>query len=197
MKKQLFLKWCLATLITIVIISLCLLVARNHALSLSPVAQAMVGVIFLVYSVTTVYCATLCWQTDKALEDLERSDTLGDSDREQIQKYLRKLWHKADQVSFAANECPYIGLLGAITGIFFFMTSSLGSGFDASHIKEVLSDSLTGIGIAFVPTITGVFFRIILSWEHYMIAHEVEYALKDFKRGENYTRAVETRAVAT
>jgi hypothetical protein len=77
------------------------------------------------------------------------------------------------------------------------MTSSLGSGFDASHIKEVLSDSLTGIGIAFVPTITGVFFRIILSWEHYMIAHEVEYALKDFKRGENYTRAVETRAVAT
>jgi hypothetical protein len=100
MKKQLFLKWCLATLITIVIISLCLLVARNHALSLSPVAQAMVGVIFLVYSVTTVYCATLCWQTDKALEDLERSDTLGDSDREQIKKYLRKLWHKADQVSF-------------------------------------------------------------------------------------------------
>jgi hypothetical protein len=75
---------------------------------------------------------------------------------------------------------PYIGLLGAITGIFFFMTSSLSTGSDPNHVKEVISDSLTGIGIAFIPTITGVFFRIILSWEHYMVTHEVESALNGF-----------------
>lgn len=188
MKKHLFLKWCLATLITLVVIFLTLVVAQNRALSLSPVAEVMVGVIVLVYAIATTYCATLCWQTDRALEDLERSDALAEGYREQIKDFLRKMGHKADQVSFAANECPYIGLLGAITGIFFFMTSSLGSGFDPNHIKEVMSDSLTGIGIAFIPTITGVFFRIILSWEHYMIGHEVESALKGFTPGTNYGR---------
>lgn len=188
MKKHLFLKWCLATLITLVVIFLTLVVAQNRALSLSPVAEVMVGVIVLVYAIATTYCATLCWQTDQALEDLEQSDALAEGYREQIKDFLRKMGHKADQVSFAANECPYIGLLGAITGIFFFMTSSLGSGFDPNHIKEVMSDSLTGIGIAFIPTITGVFFRIILSWEHYMIGHEVESALKGFTPGTNYGR---------
>jgi MotA/TolQ/ExbB proton channel family len=188
MKKHLFLKWCLATLITMVVIFLSLLLAHDQTLNLNPIAKTMVGVIVLVYAIATVYCATLCWQTDQALEDLERSEQVAESHRERIKEFLRKMGHKADQVSFAANECPYIGLLGAITGIFFFMTSSLGTGFDPNHIKEVMSDSLTGIGIAFIPTITGVFFRIILSWEHYMIIHEVEAVLKGFTPGTNYPR---------
>ena len=188
MKKHLFLKWCLVTLITLVVIFLTLVVAQHQTLSLSPVTKVMVGVIVLVYAIATAYCARLCWQTDQALEDLEQSDSVAEGYREQIKNFLRKMGHKADQVSFAANECPYIGLLGAITGIFFFMTSSFGSGFDPNHIKEVMSDSLTGIGIAFIPTITGVFFRIILSWEHYMITHEVESALKGFTPGTNYGR---------
>jgi biopolymer transport protein ExbB/TolQ len=188
MKKHLFLKWCLATLVTLVVIFLSVVLAQHEALNLSPIAKAMMGVIVLVYIIATAYCAMLCWETDQALEDLENSDAARDGYRDQIKEFLRKMGHKADQVSFAANECPYIGLLGAITGIFFFMTSSLGTGFDPSHIKEVMSDSLTGIGIAFIPTITGVFFRIILSWEHHMITHEVESALKGFTPGKNYAR---------
>jgi biopolymer transport protein ExbB/TolQ len=188
MKKHLFLKWCLATLVTLVVIFLTVVVAQNQALSLSPVAKVMVGVIALVYTIATTYCAMLCWQTDQALEDLEQSGAVAEATRERIKEFLRKMGHKADQVSFAANECPYIGLLGAITGIFFFMTSSLGTGFDPNHIKEVMSDSLTGIGIAFIPTIAGVFFRIILSWEHYMITHELESALEGFTPGTNYVR---------
>jgi biopolymer transport protein ExbB/TolQ len=180
MKKHLFLKWCLVTVITLAVVSAALILAKSQAVDLNPIAKAMVGVIALVYSIATVYCAKLCWQTDQALEDLEEIEPGAESYREQIKGYLRNVSHKADQVSFAANECPYIGLLGAITGIFFFMTSSLGTGFDPSHIKEVMSDSLAGIGIAFIPTITGVFFRIILSWEHYMVIHEVESALKGF-----------------
>jgi hypothetical protein len=180
MKKHLFLKWCLVTVITLAVVSAALILAKSQAVDLNPIAKTMVGVIALVYSIATVYCAKLCWQTDQALEDLEESEAGAESYREQIKGYLRNVSHKADQVSFAANECPYIGLLGAITGIFFFMTSSLGTGFDPSHIKEVMSDSLAGIGIAFIPTITGVFFRIILSWEHYMVIHEVESALKGF-----------------
>jgi hypothetical protein len=76
------------------------------------------------------------------------------------------------------------------------MTSSLGTGFDPSHIKEVMSDSLAGIGIAFIPTITGVFFRIILSWEHYMVIHEVESALKGFGKASYRATSAEVNAEA-
>jgi biopolymer transport protein ExbB/TolQ len=194
MKKHLFLKWCLVTVITLAVISMALILARSQAVDLNPIAKIMVGVIALVYLIATVFCAKLCWQTDQALEDLEDGDSRAESDREQIKAFLRKIDHKADQVSFAANECPYIGLLGAITGIFFFMTSSLGTGFDPSHIKEVMSDSLAGIGIAFIPTIAGVFFRIILSWEHYMVIHEVESALKGFGDANYRAAAAELNA---
>src|ERR1700739_1600405 len=194
MKKHLFLKWCLVTVITLAVVSMALILAKSQAVDLNPIAKTMVGVIALVYSIATVYCAKLCWQTDQALEDLEESEAGAESYREQIKGYLRNVSHKADQVSFAANECPYIGLLGAITGIFFFMTSSLGTGFDPSHIKEVMSDSLAGIGIAFIPTIAGVFFRIILSWEHYMVIHEVESALKGFGKASYHATSVKVNA---
>jgi hypothetical protein len=129
MKKHLFLKWCLVTVVALAVISLALVLAKSQAVDLSPIAKTMVGVIVLVYLIATSYCAMLCWQTDQALEDLEGSDSGAEGDGEQIKTFLPKICHKADQVSFAANECPYIGLLGAITGIFFFMTSSLGTGF--------------------------------------------------------------------
>ena len=95
---------------------------------------------------------------------------------------MGELNHKADHISFAANECPYIGLLGAITGIYFFMTGSggLGGALDPSHLKEIMSNSLVGLGIAFIPTITGVFFRSVLSWQHHLIAHEVTHVLKGY-----------------
>ncbi len=197
MKKHLFLKWCLVTVITLAVVSMALILAKSQAVDLNPIAKTMVGVIALVYLIATIYCAMLSWQTDQALEDLEDvedSDVGGERYREQIKTFLRKIVHKADQVGFAANECPYIGLLGAITGIFFFMTSSLGTGFDPSHIKEVMSDSLAGIGIAFIPTITGVFFRIILSWEHYMVIHEVESALKGFGKASYRASSAEVNA---
>src|ERR1700761_8347352 len=124
MKKHLFLKWCLVTLITLAVVSMALVLTKSQAVDLNPIAKTMVGVIALVYLIATIYCAMLSWQTDQALEDLEDSDVGAESYREQIQTFLRKIVHKADQVGFAANECPYIGLLGAITGIFFFMTSS-------------------------------------------------------------------------
>src|ERR1700743_1266570 len=159
MKKHLFLSVCLVGLINLAVISMALGLTKSQAVDLNPIAKTMVGVIALVYLIATIYCAMLCWKTDQALEDLEHledSDARVESHREQIMAFLRNIDHKAAQVSLAANECAYIGLLGAITGIFFFMTSSLGTGFDPSHIKEVMSDSLAGIGIAFIPTITGV-----------------------------------------
>jgi MotA/TolQ/ExbB proton channel family len=178
-KRQLFLKWCLTNMLTLAVIFLALAFGAAQTPNLSLVGKVMVLAILLIYFITTIYGGLLSWRTDKVLDEIKGAD---DGQASGLHKQLAELNHQADHISFAANECPYIGLLGAITGIYFFMTGSAGLGgvLDASHIKEIMSNSLVGLGIAFIPTITGVFFRSVLSWQHHLIAHEVTYVLKGY-----------------
>src|SRR5271165_6067659 len=53
----------------------------------------------------------------------------------------------------------------------------------AMVLAIVMSNSLVGLGIALIPTITGVFFRSILSWQHHLIANEVTYVINGYKKG--------------
>jgi hypothetical protein len=92
MKRHLFLKWCLATVTTVAIVFLCLVLAQDQAVSLNPIAKTMVGVIVLVYLIATTYCAMLCWQTDQALENLERSDLDTEADREKLFASMDNYW---------------------------------------------------------------------------------------------------------
>lgn len=176
-KRQLFLKWCLTNMLTLAIIFLATGLGATQTADLSLVGKVMVLAIVGIYFITTIYGGLISWRTDKLLEAIQSAD---DGLSTGLQKQLADLNHKADHISFAANECPYIGLLGAITGIYFFMTGSAGLGgvLDSSHIKEIMSNSLTGLGIAFIPTITGVFFRSVLSWQHHLIAHQMMYFLE-------------------
>ncbi len=178
-KRQLFLKWCLTNMLTVAIIFLATAFGATQTQNLSLVGKAMVLAIVMIYFITTIYSGLISWRTDKVLDELKGAD---DGQAPGLHKQLVELNHKADHISFAANECPYIGLLGAITGIYFFMTGSAGLGgvLDPSHFKEIMSNSLAGLGIAFIPTITGVFFRSILSWQHHLIAHEVTYVLNGY-----------------
>ncbi len=178
-KRQLFLKWCLTNMLTVAIIFLATAFGATQTQNLSLVGKAMVLAIVMIYFITTVYGGLISWRTDKVLDELKEAD---DGQASGLHKQLAELNHKADNISFAANECPYIGLLGAITGIYFFMTGSggLGGALDPSHLREIMSNSLVGLGIAFIPTITGVFFRSVLSWQHHLIAHEVTYVLKGY-----------------
>jgi hypothetical protein len=177
--RQLFLKWCFTNMLTVVIIFLTTVFGATQTQNLSLVGKAMVLAIVMIYCITTVYGGLISWRTDKILDELKGMD---EGQASGLYKQLAELNHKADHISFAANECPYIGLLGAITGIYFFMTGSggLGGALDPSHIKEIMSNSLVGLGIAFIPTITGVFFRSVLSWQHHLIAHEVMFVLKGY-----------------
>jgi hypothetical protein len=80
-------------------------------------------------------------------------------------------------------------MFGAVAGITVFLEGAGGlrNGADVTHIKEIMSNAMSGIGLAFIPTLTGIFFGpIILSWQHHMVEHEIEYALKDFRRDEKY-----------
>jgi MotA/TolQ/ExbB proton channel family len=176
-KRQLFLQWCLTNMLTLAIIFLATGFGATQTSDLSLVGRVMVLAIVGIYFITTIYGGLLSWRTDKLLDEIRGAH---DGQSLGMQKELADLNHKADHISFAANECPYIGLLGAITGIYFFMTGSggLGGVLDSSHIKEIMSNSLTGLGIAFIPTITGVFFRSVLSWQHHLIAHEMMYFLE-------------------
>jgi hypothetical protein len=192
MKKWLFLKWCLINILTGVILYFSVQLGSSQVNNLSLVGKLMVDVIIFLYIVTTIYCGYLCWQTDTILENLE--DAAHDSPyRYDLKKKLFKLNHQADHISFASNECPYIGLLGAIIGIYYFMTGSAGLGGapDPAHIKEVMSNALVAIGIAFIPTITGIFFRSILSWEHHMITHEIAYSLKEHKMKKKHKELID------
>ena len=178
-KRQLFLKWCLTNMLTVAIIFLATEFGATQTQNFSLVGKAMVLAIVVIYFITTIYGGLISWKTDKVLDELKSAD---DGRASGLHKQLAELNHRADHISFAANECPYIGLLGAITGIYFFMTGSggLGGALDPSHIKEIMSSSLVGLGIAFIPTITGVFFRSVLSWQHHLIEHEVTYVLKGY-----------------
>jgi hypothetical protein len=178
-KRQLFLKWCFTNMLTVAIIFLATSFGATQTQNFSLVGKAMVFAIVMIYFITTIYGGLISWRTDKVLDELKGADGGQVSG---LHKHLAELNHKADNIGFAANECPYIGLLGAITGIYFFMTGSggIGGNLDPSHIKEIMSNSLVGLGIAFIPTITGVFFRSVLSWQHHLIAHEVTYFLKGY-----------------
>jgi hypothetical protein len=178
-KRQLFLKWCLTNMLTVAIIFLATAFGAAQTQNFSLVGKAMVLAIVMIYFITTIYGGLISWKTDKVLDELKGADNGQTSG---LYKQLAELNHKADNISFAANECPYIGLLGAITGIYFFMTGSagLGGALDPSHLKEIMSNSLVGLGIAFIPTIAGVFFRSVLSWQYHLIAYEVTYALKGY-----------------
>jgi MotA/TolQ/ExbB proton channel family len=178
-KRQLFLKWCLTNMLTVAIIFLATTFGAAQTQNFSLVGKAMVLAIVMIYFISTIYGGLISWRTDRVLDELQGANA---GQASGLHRQLAELNHKADNISFAANECPYIGLLGAITGIYFFMTGSggIGGNLDPSHLKEIMSNSLVGLGIAFIPTITGVFFRSVLSWQHHLIAHEVTYVLKGY-----------------
>ena len=166
-------------MLTVALIFLATAFGATQTQNFSLVGKAMVLAIVMIYFITTIYGGLISWRTDKVLDELQWVDN---GQASGLHKQLAELNHKADHISFAANECPYIGLLGAITGIYFFMTGSggLGGALDPSHFKEIMGNSLVGLGIAFIPTITGVFFRSVLTWQHHLIAHEVTYVLEGY-----------------
>ncbi len=165
--KKLFLRWALVTMVALAIIAATLLLGKDSLLALNAVGKAMAGVIVLIYLASTIYSGILCWRTDKAFDLMQHYGAAG-------RKMLAELRHKAEHVNFAQEICPYVGLLGAVTGIFVLMTTGLSGSTDPARIKEVIAASLLGIGIAFVPTITGIFFKIILSTQYYMLVHAID-----------------------
>lgn len=162
MTKKLFLTWCLTSMITIAILFIALYSGQQRLVSLNIIGQVMIGAILVVGLLSHLHAAKLCWKADKDLSLWSGKPLLDRLDR---------VAHESQHLSFASNICPYIGFLGAVTGIFIFMSNGLSS--DPNKIKEILATSMSGIGVAFLPTIVGVFFFILLAWDHHYLNHHI------------------------
>jgi hypothetical protein len=169
--KKLFLESCLINLLAATIATATLIASSSQTQGLSLIARILVGVIASVYAVAAIYATRVCWKIDAGATS-------------------EAMVHSANNVAFAANECPYVGLLGSVAGIFIFMSSALSASSDLDKLKE---SSMMGIGVAFVPTIVGVFARIMLSWQHHIILQALEHPEKRVSIFEQ--RDLETRRI--
>src|ERR1700746_1615689 len=104
--RPLFLKWCLTNMLTVVIMFLATAFGATQTQNFSLVGKVMVLAIVMIYFITTIYGGLISWRADKVLDKLKAAD---DEQAAGLQKQLAELNHKADNISFAANECPYIG----------------------------------------------------------------------------------------
>lgn len=172
--KKLFLKWVLLNLVSTIVVLLSLICFSSPLISLNVFGKCVVGVMTAIYLGTSIYAGILCWRTDAIFE----SRTIS---RDGLDKRLQSLLHKADNISFQANECPFIGLFGAVSGFIFAMLgkNGLAAVSDASDIKSIIANCMTGIGIAFLTTLAGVFFRIVLMQMYHLIDNAIELKLAD------------------
>jgi MotA/TolQ/ExbB proton channel family len=161
-RRALFLKWCVINLIATTISTVAIVLARNQLQSISVVTLVMAAAIGIVYAFTTIYAGIVSWNTDLAIEGGNEALAL---------KIAR---HASSQISFSANLCPYIGLLGAVVGIFVTLSTKLEGVSDAEHIKTAVSMSISGMGIAFIPTILGIYACLVLIVEHNVVEHAID-----------------------
>jgi hypothetical protein len=102
-KRQLFLKWCLTNMLTVAILFFATAFGATQTQNLSLVGKVMVLAIVLIYFISTIYGGLISWRTDKVLDELHGAD---DGQARGLHQQLAELNHKADHISFAANECP-------------------------------------------------------------------------------------------
>lgn len=178
-RKELFLRWCVATFTVSALIGLALWMNWSQSTGLSMIGKGIILVVFVVFVKAAVNAGAICWAVDRATESVSADPCwLISPAAHSFKQDLRRLRHQADHISFAANECPYFGLIGALGGIWLMSKAGL-SDLDAAHIQQVSSTLLAGVGLAFLPTITGVFCRSVLMWMHHNIVHRISYTLED------------------
>jgi hypothetical protein len=176
--KPLFLHGILINILTFFCLYLAWHFESELFTALHPVGKILIGVIFSIALCMMTYCGLLCWQADAAIAKEVGNRNLSHSANQQL--YLRRLCHKTGHVAFAAEACPYVGMIGALAGIILFFSANLHDA-DAAHIQLIISNTMNSLGVAFVPTIVGVFFKLMLGWQSHLVAHAIEDV--DFRPG--------------
>jgi hypothetical protein len=169
--KPVFLYGILINILTFFCLYLAWHFERELFTALHPVGKVLIGVILSIALCMMTYCGLLCWQADAAIA--KEVGKPSPDDRLNHRRYLRRLCHKTEHVSFAAEACPYVGMIGALAGIILFFSANLHDA-DAAHIQLIISNTMNSLGVAFVPTIVGVFFKLMLGWQSHLVVHAIE-----------------------
>ena len=169
--KPLFLYGILINILTFFCLCLAWHFESGLFTALHPVGKILIGVILSIALCMMTYCGLLCWKADAAIAQEVENGVQGDDANQQ--RYLRRLCHKTGHIAFAAEACPYIGMIGALAGIILFFSANLHDA-DAAHIQLIISNTMNSLGVAFVPTIVGVFFKLMLGWQSHLVVHAIE-----------------------
>lgn len=144
-KHALFLKWCTINVTSLLLLFVITYNSWQLITSLALVGKAVLAVIATVYIIANIYAGRLCFRE------------IGN----------------AEAIGFAAHECPFIGLLGAVAGIITSLSGTIAGGSTASSFGLECSRAMSGIGVAFLPTFFGIYCRIVLWWIYnLMLAYE-------------------------
>lgn len=138
--KKLFLKWCVINVASTLLLFYIAVSSWQIISSLALAGKAVLAVIATVYTIANIYAGILSWR--------QTGETVA----------------RAEAVGFAAHECPFIGLLGAVAGIIASLSGTVGGGSTESQFGMEAARAMSGIGVAFLPTFFGIYCRIVLWW---------------------------------
>jgi hypothetical protein len=144
--RKLFLKWSVINVASLTLLWVICRMSWSQLSLLPPIGVLFLALIGLFFLVANVYAATLAWRSE--YEDIRT---------------------RADHIGFAAHECPFIGLLGAVAGIILSLSSSTGGIQDPAGFAQASARAMSGLGVAFIPTFFGVYCRGVLWWIYHLL----------------------------
>jgi biopolymer transport protein ExbB/TolQ len=151
--RKLFLKWAVINVASLTLLWVICRMSWSQLSLLPPIGVLFLSLIGLFFLVANVYAATLAWRSE--YEDIRT---------------------KADHIGFAAHECPFIGLLGAVAGIILSLSATTGAASSPADFAVASSRAMSGLGVAFIPTFFGVYCRGVLWWTYHLLTMESTHA---------------------
>lgn len=152
-RKALFLKWAVINTASLTLLWILLKMLWSQLKLLPPIGLLFLTIIGGFFTVANVYAGWLAWKSE--YEDIES---------------------RADHIGFAAHECPFIGLLGAVAGIILSLSWATAGITDAVGFSAASAKAMSGLGVAFIPTFFGVYCRGVLWWIYHLLTMEEPHA---------------------
>jgi MotA/TolQ/ExbB proton channel family len=163
---KLFVKWHLINTLSVLTISSAMVIGWQTFRSSDVIAQAFVVAALLIYIAASVKCGFLSFHAGRAQISFGAFNF-----------HRKAIVHEADFIRIAAEISPLVGLLGAGTGIYLSLTANTQS-LDQAHLQQVVFNCMRGAGVAFLPTITGIFVCASLLLQHWTLTHGLSHEEK-------------------
>lgn len=170
-KKRLFLRWTLLAALISVSAIICFQLGYFGKLRDFD-ASRLSFVIIGLFTIMSIYCGKLIWETDECLEKIHYFKLPEKTALEQ----LHRIENRSNHVWLAITYCQQLGLLGTLWGFLIIMIG----GFqhltvaEPQSIQKLLSGLGMGISTALLTTVVGLVCSMILALEHHLLINTIE-----------------------